>query len=255
MREWGNSKALLSSSGFNVTPVFSPWSWAFFVPSRRQHMAGLWHRTFGTEKKKGCRLFLGLTLCVSMLFPLHAIAGESEKAIVKGVIKLRGRPTSDAVVSVGGMPQVDARSQIARAVMDQRGLKFIPRVLAVLAGTTVDFPNNDRTFHNAFSPSETKRFDLGLYAPQKTRSVRFENPGVVRILCNVHPNMEAFIVVKDHPYFAVPDGRGNYRINNVPLGKHQLEVWHPEYGTKTVSFNLAYAGEVLVVDLELRTGR
>jgi hypothetical protein len=139
--------------------------------------------------------------------------------------------------------------------MDQRDLKFTPRVLAVLARTTVDFPNNDRTFHNAFSPSETKRFDLGLYASGKSRSVRFENPGVVRVLCNVHPNMEAFIVVKDHPYFAVPDGRGNYRINNVPLGKHQLEVWHPEYGTKTVSFNLAHAGEVLVVDLELRTGR
>jgi len=209
-------------------------------------MADLSHRTIGTEKKKGCRLFLGLTLCVSMLFPLLAIAGESDKAIVKGVIKLRGRPTADAVVSGGGMPQVDARSQIARAVMDQRGLKFIPRVLAVLVGT-----NNDKTFHNAFSPSETKRFDLGLYAPQKTRSVRFENPGVVRILCNVHPNMEAFIVVKDHPYFAVADGRGNYRINNVPLGKHQLEVWHPEYGTKTVSISLAYAGEVLVIDLDL----
>ena len=214
-------------------------------------MADLSHRTIGTEKKKGWRLFLGLTLCVSRLFPLLAIAGESDKAIVKGVIKLRGRPTADAVVSGGGMPQVDARSQIARAVMDQRGLKFIPRVLAVLVGTTVDFPNNDKTFHNAFSPSETKRFDLGLYAPQKTRSVRFENPGVVRILCNVHPNMEAFIVVKDHPYFAVADGRGNYRINNVPLGKHQLEVWHPEYGTKTVSISLAYAGEVLVIDLDL----
>jgi len=214
-------------------------------------MADLSHRTFGTEKKKGGRLFLGLTLYVSMLFPLLAIAGESEKAIVKGVIKLRGRPTADAVVSVGGMPQADARFQIARAVMDQRDLKFNPRVLAVLAGTTVDFPNNDKTFHNAFSPSDTKRFDLGLYAPQKSRSVRFENPGVVRILCNVHPNMEAFIVVKDHPYFAVPDGRGNYRINNVPLGKYQLEVWHPEYGTKTVSFRLAYAGEVLVIDLDL----
>ncbi len=214
-------------------------------------MGDLSHRTFGTEKKKGCRLFLGLTLYVSMLFPLLAIAAESEKAIVKGVIKLRGRPTSDAVVSVGGMPQVDARFQIARAVMDQRDLKFNPRVLAVLAGTTVDFPNNDKTFHNAFSPSETKRFDLGLYPPQKSRSVRFENPGVVRILCNVHPNMEAFIVVKDHPYFAVPDGRGNYRINNVPLGKYQLEVWHPEYATKTVSFTVAYAGEVLVIDLDL----
>ncbi|MBI4528125.1 MAG: methylamine utilization protein [Deltaproteobacteria bacterium] len=200
-------------------------------------------------------LLLGLILCASMFSPLLVVAGELANGIVKGVITLRGRPTSDAVVSVGGMPQADVKSQIARAVMDQRDVKFIPRVLAILAGTTVDFPNNDKTFHNAFSPSESKRFDLGLYAPQKSRSVRFENPGVLRILCNVHPNMEAFIVVKDHPYFAVPDGRGNYRINNVSLGKHQLEVWHPEHGMKTASFNLAYAGEVLGIDFELRTGR
>lgn len=196
-------------------------------------------------------LLLDLIVCVSMFLHSTAMASESKKAIVSGVIKLNGRPTSDAVVSIADLPQVNARFEIARAVMDQRARKFIPRVLAVLVGTTVDFPNNDKTYHNAFSPSQTKRFDLGLYAPQKKRSVRFENPGLLRILCNVHPDMEAFIVVKENSYFAVPDGRGNYRINNIPLGKHQLEVWHPERGTKTVSFGLVYAGEVLELDLDL----
>lgn len=161
-----------------------------------------------------------------------------------------GKPTMDAVVSVEG-PGSD-QLKTPKAVMDQRDLKFIPRVMAVLAGTTVEFPNNDKTWHNVFSKSEAKRFDLGLYPAGETRSVTFDKAGVARILCNVHPNMEAFVVVKSHPYFAAPDERGHYRINAVPLGQYRLEVWHPDLGTKVISFDVVREGEVLTLNVDLK---
>lgn len=136
--------------------------------------------------------------------------------------------------------------------MDQRDMKFVPRVLPVVVGTTVEFPNNDKTFHNVFSNSDAKKFDLGLYPAGKARSVTFDKPGVVKILCNVHPDMEAFIVVKSHSYYAATDARGNYRLNGVPLGKYRLEVWHPEFGTKSVPFELVREDEVLGLNVDLK---
>ena len=131
-------------------------------------------------------------------------------------------------------------------------MKFVPRVLAIVAGTIVDFSNNDKTWHNVYSTAEAKKFDLGLYPPQKTRSATFDKPGVVRILCNVHPAMEAFIVVKDHPYYAITEKRGNYEIENIPLGKYTVEVWHPEFGAKKLPFELVREGQVLVLDIDLK---
>ena len=139
--------------------------------------------------------------------------------------------------------------------MDQRDLKFVPRVLAVLAGTEVEFPNNDKTFHNVYSSSEAKKFDLGLYAPGKSRSAKFEKAGVAKILCNVHPSMEAYVVAKSHPYYGATDSRGNYSVTGVPLGKFRLEVWHPDFGTKVLPFELVRDGEVLALDVEMKTQR
>jgi hypothetical protein len=137
-------------------------------------------------------------------------------------------------------------------MIDQRDMKFVPRVLPVAVGTTVEFPNNDKTFHNVFSTSEAKKFDLGLYPSGESRSMTFDKPGVVKILCNVHPNMEAYVIVKEHPYFAVVDARGNYRINGVPLGNYRVEVWHPEFGVRSASFRLVREGEVLAIDVDMK---
>ena len=97
-----------------------------------------------------------------------------------------------------------------RARMDQRAEQFSPRVLAVTAGTTVDFPNNDRTFHNVFSLSRVRSFDLGRFAPGRTGSVRFDRPGIVPVFCDIHSHMSAFILVFSHPFFAVSDDDGQY---------------------------------------------
>ena len=183
--------------------------------------------------------------------------GPAKGGIIKGTITVAGKPTADAVVSVEGVPQEQLKSQISnlkskKAVMDQRNLKFVPRVLAVIVGTTVDFPNNDTSWHNLYSTSEVNPFDLGLYPPKKTRSVSFDKPAVVRILCNVHPSMEAFIVVKDHPYFSSADDRGNYRINAVPIGNHRLAVWHPEVGTVELTVEVVREGQVVDVNFDLK---
>jgi len=118
----------------------------------------------------------------------------------------------------------------ARARMDQRGEQFVPRVLAVTVGTTVDFPNNDKTFHNVFSLSRTRSFDLGRFPPGKTGAVRFDRPGIVAVFCDIHSHMNAYILVFNHPFFAVSDNDGRYEIPLVPPGSYSLMVWS-ELGT------------------------
>jgi plastocyanin len=113
-----------------------------------------------------------------------------------------------------------------RVRMDQRNETFVPHVLAVSVGTVVDFPNNDRTYHNVFSLSKTKRFDLGRYPQGRSKSVRFERPGIVRVFCDIHSHMSAFILVFSHPYFATTDSNGRYRIDDVPPGTYTVMAWH-----------------------------
>jgi plastocyanin len=113
-----------------------------------------------------------------------------------------------------------------RARMDQRNEQFVPHVLAIVAGTMVDFPNNDRTYHNVFSLSKAKSFDLGRYAAGGSRSVAFNRPGIVRVFCDIHSHMSAFILVFAHRYFAVTDDDGRYRLDGVPPGTYTVAVWN-----------------------------
>ena len=113
-----------------------------------------------------------------------------------------------------------------RVRMDQRDERFVPRVLAIPVGSIVDFPNNDRTYHNVFSLSEARSFDLGRYAAGRSKAVRFERPGVVRVFCDIHSHMSAFILVFAHRFFAVTDAEGRYRIDNVPPGNYTVTMWH-----------------------------
>jgi plastocyanin len=119
----------------------------------------------------------------------------------------------------------DARDE-PRARIDQRNETFVPHVLAIVAGTTVDFPNSDLTYHNVFSLSKAKSFDLGRYAVGKSKSVRFDKPGIVRVFCEIHSHMSAFILVFSHRYFAVTADDGSYRIDNVPPGTYNVFVWN-----------------------------
>jgi plastocyanin len=112
-----------------------------------------------------------------------------------------------------------------RATMDQRNETFVPHVLAITVGTTVDFPNSDNTYHNVFSLS-APRFDLGRYAAGRSKSVRFDRPGIVRVFCEIHSHMSAFILVFNHRYYAVTSPDGRYQIGRVPPGRYTLVAWN-----------------------------
>jgi plastocyanin len=113
-----------------------------------------------------------------------------------------------------------------RARLDQRNEAFSPHVLAIAAGTTVDFPNNDKTYHNVFSLSPTRSFDLGRYAVGHSKAVKFDRPGIVRVFCDIHSHMSAFILVFAHRHFAVTDDEGRYRLDNVPPGTYTVMAWN-----------------------------
>jgi plastocyanin len=135
--------------------------------------------------------------------------------------------TRRAVVYLETAPAtaLEAREPI-RGRMDQRSETFLPHVLAVDAGTVVDFPNNDSTYHNVFSLSKAKRFDLGRYARGKSKSVRFDRPGVVRVFCDIHSHMSAFVLVFSHRFYATTDDDGRYRIDSIPPGTYTVAAWY-----------------------------
>jgi plastocyanin len=112
------------------------------------------------------------------------------------------------------------------ARMDQRDERFVPHVLAITVGSVVDFPNNDQTYHNVFSLSDTRTFDLGRYAAGHSKAIRFERPGIVRVFCDIHSHMNAFILVFAHRYFSLTDAEGHYHIDNVPPGTYTVVMWN-----------------------------
>ncbi|HZT32143.1 MAG TPA: hypothetical protein VFA33_19800 [Bryobacteraceae bacterium] len=125
-----------------------------------------------------------------------------------------------------GQARAALRLDPVRARMVQKDKRFSPHILAVPRGSTVDFPNFDPIFHNAFSNFSGQVFDIGLYPPGTNRTVTFQRSGIVRVFCNIHPTMSAVIVVLNTPWYAVTRASGEYEIHNVPAGEYRLRVFH-----------------------------
>lgn len=138
----------------------------------------------------------------------------------------------DAVVFIEKLPS-GADSALAtagpRPRLTQKDQAFSPRVIAIAAGETVDFPNLDPIYHNVFSPSPVKRFDLGKYPRGQSRAVTFPRPGLVNVFCDIHSNMEAYVLVLPHHAFARPDANGRFQLPELPPGAYVLRAWHPDF--------------------------
>lgn len=184
------------------------------------------------------------SLCTFQLF-----AGD-----IKGKVKAVGaKNNANAVVYIERIEgkKFDPPKESAR--MDQKNLTFIPHVLPILAGTTVDYLNSDDVMHNVFSPDQcVEKFNLGTWPKGKSRSYTFKKPGCISVmLCNVHPEMEAFVLVLETPYFAVSAKDGAYTIKNVPTGKYELKIWHEKLKGSSTSAEVPGQGEV-IADFELK---
>ena len=151
------------------------------------------------------------------------LEAATEQGDVAGRILAGGRPAADAVIwlEAPGAP----RPREGRFVIRQRNMEFVPRVLAVPVGSTVDLPNEDRIFHNVFSFANGKPFDLGLYPTGASKRITLDRPAVNRIYCNIHPHMAAYIVAVDSPYYATTGKTGTFTMRDVPAGRYTYHAW------------------------------
>ena len=145
-------------------------------------------------------------------------------------------------------PEPAPKSGALPARMDQLGQRFVPRILAIVAGQTVEFHNSDNVFHNIFSYSPPKRFDLGRYPKGKSRSVTFAKAGTVQVYCDIHSDMRADIVVAPTRRFALIGPGGRFRIENVEAGVHTVKLWLPS-GERTATADVPARGAAVISSL------
>jgi plastocyanin len=182
-----------------------------------------------------------LSLAV-FLAAVSSFAGD-----IKGKVSVQGlKSAANIVIYVDTIPdkKFDAPSQ--HVVVDQKKMEFIPRVVVVLQGTTVDFTNSDPVGHNVYWPSisgnKKLTHNLGTWPQGEKKSFQFNDLGVASLLCNVHPEMSGYVVVVATPYFAVTDNDGNYEIKNVPAGKYTLKTWSEDGKPTTQSVDVSGSG-------------
>lgn len=168
-------------------------------------------------------------------------------------------PAQDAVVWLPGAVRMTPAASMgaastARPSMASEDKRFVPHVVAVPTGTTVDFPNLDKVFHNAFSVSPGNQFDLGLYRKGASKSATFAAPGVVRVYCNIHQDMAGYVVVLAPSAMAITDATGAYRFSGLRPGRQQIRVWHEMTGEAEDTVDIT-AGEDGAWELRLDARR
>jgi plastocyanin len=166
---------------------------------------------------------------------IHAGAplfGSADAGTIAGQVSAsKAKYRMNVVVYIDSIPGRSFAAPEEHAVVDQKGLEFIPHVLPIVSGTTVDFRNSDSVLHNVFTPDEVgDKFNLGSWPQGEVRSHTFDKSCETAcdavMLCNVHPEMEAYVVILSNPYFSVTDEEGNFAIPDVPTGTYTLRTWH-----------------------------
>ena len=177
------------------------------------------------------RSLLPLALVSLCFLDVAPSVGATADGSVSGQIQVvkGGKGVSDhskVVVYLEGVP-ASANAAKRKHVIKQRNVQFAPQLSVIVKGTTVDFPNEDKIFHNVFSASRAARFDLGLYRSGASKSVDFKRAGVVDVFCNIHPEMISRVLVVPTHHYAITDASGKFRIDGVPPGTYPAVVWHP----------------------------
>jgi plastocyanin len=188
------------------------------------------------QKTRGARLWAAALLGLLTVCLPPALRAEGAGSAIYGKVSLydsHHHPLKDRSNVVVYIEEVHGNQGFASPsespVMASRDMKFVPSILPVLVGTTVKFTNDDDMQHNVFSLSETKPFDLGLFKKGETPTQTFDNPGLVKIFCNIHQAMIAYILVLGNPYYALTDAEGKFTIPDVPPGSYKLVSWY-RYG-------------------------
>jgi len=167
---------------------------------------------------------LAVAFALAPCFSTPALA-DSGASITGKVTASVAKYLGDTVVYLRNVP---GNYTPSKAVIDQKGMQFMPRIAAITAGDTVDFGNHDTVGHNVFSP-DNEGFNLGTFPPGETRSYTFKKTNVsYSELCSIHPEMLGYIFVGQNPYHAVIDGSGTFTIKNVPAGTYAVAVWNPK---------------------------
>lgn len=192
----------------------------------------------------------------SFRFAIHAmafggalllLAGSSRAGDIKGKVNVQGIKSAENIaVYVDAIPDKKFENPTSRPVMDQTKMTFSPHVMVVQVGTTVEFLNSDSVGHNVYWPSisgnKKLAHNLGTWPKGEKKSFQFSDVGVASLLCNVHPEMNGYVVVVPTPYFAVTDKNGNYEIKNVPPGKYTLKTWSEEGKVTTQAVEVEAGG-------------
>jgi plastocyanin len=165
--------------------------------------------------------------------------------LVKGAAK---KDRSGVVVYLEGVPEAPSKSM--NATIRQREKQFDPPLTIVVRGTTVDFPNEDKIFHNVFSVSRPARFDLGLYKSGAMKSVEMKRTGTVDVYCNIHPDMIAKVKVVDNGFYTITDKTGAFALDDVPPGEYPIVAWLPS-GDEAKGRVTVKAGAVADVKLDV----
>jgi plastocyanin len=182
-----------------------------------------------------------------MLNSLLFVAIARAEATVSGSVTLpNGHPAFQAIVVFEGK---EKSKPMPKAMVDQRDRSFLPHVSVITVGTKVDFPNNDVVFHNVFTEFHSSKFDLGMYPKGTSKSQTFRRPGLAVIMCSVHPDMGAYVMVVDTPFYAVTDKRGRYQIAGLPEGHYNVTVWHESGAKATLSTDV---GSAVNLDIPIR---
>jgi len=179
---------------------------------------------------------------------LLAVGGLMSDAGISGrivILEKDNKPSpdlSDAVLYLEAPASVATAGKPVTVEIAITDKTYAPHVVVVPVGSTVRFPNHDPFNHNVFSVSEPNSFDLGLYGRGEAKSHTFDHPGLVRVYCNVHPRMVAYVLVMENRYFAQPSNDGSFTIDNVPAGRYRLHVWHERIPSEVVKDVMAGVG-------------